>query len=132
MDKYNIMTKVSPHVQIYKFPITAISSITNRVTGLGITGMYIGLGTSLLFNKNVFELYDKAPQPAKSIINYTVLFPNIYHTFGGIRHFVWDKYPKYLTNVKVQNSSIAILGLSVISTIFTESYILKKNIKHLF
>ena len=132
MDKYNIMTKVSPHVQIYKFPITAITSITNRVTGLGITGMYIGLGSSLLFNKNVFELYDKAPQPAKSIINYTVLFPNIYHTFGGIRHFVWDKYPKYLTNVKVQNSSIAILGLSVISTIFTESYILKKNIKHLF
>tara|TARA_B100000424_G_scaffold247688_1_gene220269 strand:- start:6 stop:404 length:399 start_codon:yes stop_codon:yes gene_type:complete len=132
MHKYNIMTKVSPHVQIYKFPITAITSITNRVTGLGITGMYIGLGSSLLFNKNVFELYDKAPQPAKSIINYTVLFPNIYHTFGGIRHFVWDKYPKYLTNVKVQNSSIAILGLSVISTIFTESYILKKNIKHLF
>ena len=132
MDKYNIMTKVSPHVQIYKFPITAISSITNRVTGLGITGMYIGLGSSLLFNKNVLDLYDKAPQPAKTIINYTVLFPNIYHTFGGIRHFVWDKYPKYLTNVKVQNSSIAILGLSVISTIFTESYILKKNIKHLF
>ena len=132
MDKYNIMTKVSPHVQIYKFPITAISSITNRVTGLGITGMYIGLGSSLLFNKNVLELYDKAQQPAKTIINYTVLFPNIYHTFGGIRHFVWDKYPKYLTNVKVQNSSIAIFGLSVISTIFTESYILKKNIKHLF
>ena len=132
MDKYNIMTKVSPHVQIYKFPITAISSITNRVTGLGITGMYIGLGSSLLFNKNVLELYDKAQQPAKTIINYTVLFPNIYHTFGGIRHFVWDKYPKYFTNVKVQNSSIAIFGLSVISTIFTESYILKKNIKHLF
>ena len=64
------------------FPITAISSITNRVTGLGITGMYIGLGSSLLFNKNVFELYDKAPQPAKSIINYTVLFPNIYHTLA--------------------------------------------------
>ena len=132
MDKYNIMTKVSPHVQIYKFPIAAISSITNRVTGLGITGMYIGLGSSLLFNKNVLELYDKAPQPAKTIINYTVLFPNIYHTFGGIRHFVWDKYPKYLTNVKVQNTSIAILGFSVITTIFTESYILKKNIKHLF
>ena len=132
MDKYNIMTKVSPHVQIYKFPIAAISSITNRVTGLGITGMYIRLGSSLLFNKNVLELYDKAPQPAKTIINYTVLFPNIYHTFGGIRHFVWDKYPRYLTNVKVQITSIAIFGLSVISTIFAESYILKKNIKHLF
>jgi len=132
MHKYNIMTKVSPHVQIYKFPIAAISSITNRVTGLGVTGMYIGLGSSLLFNKNVLDLYDKAQQPTKTLINYTILFPNIYHTLGGIRHFVWDKYPKYLTNVKAHNSSIAILGLSFISTIFTESYILKKNIKHLF
>lgn len=126
------MKKISPHVQIYKFPITAISSITNRVTGLGITGMYIGLGGSLLLNQNVMELYDKAPQPAKSLINYTILFPNIYHTLGGIRHFIWDKYPKYLTNVKVQNTSLAIFGLSIISTIFTESYILKKNIKHIF
>lgn len=126
------MKKISPHVQIYKFPLTAISSITNRVTGLGITGMYIGLGGSLLLNQNVMELYDKAPQPAKSFINYTILFPNIYHTLGGIRHFIWDKYPKYLTNVKVQNTSLAIFGLSIISTIFTESYILKKNIKHIF
>ena len=63
MHKYNIMTKVSPHVQIYKFPIAAISSITNRITGLGVTGMYIGLGSSLLFNKNVLDLYDKAHTP---------------------------------------------------------------------
>ena len=55
------MKKISPHVQIYKFPITAISSITNRVTGLGITGMYIGLGGSLLMNQNVMELYDNSP-----------------------------------------------------------------------
>ena len=28
---------VSPHVTIYKFPITAISSITNRATGVALT-----------------------------------------------------------------------------------------------
>ena len=38
------MRKISPHVQIYKFPITAISSITNRVTGLALTGYYLGFG----------------------------------------------------------------------------------------
>ena len=27
---------VSPHVTIYKFPVTALSSITNRATGVGI------------------------------------------------------------------------------------------------
>lgn len=29
---------VSPHVQIYKFPVVALSSITNRVTGVILTG----------------------------------------------------------------------------------------------
>jgi succinate dehydrogenase (ubiquinone) cytochrome b560 subunit len=28
---------VSPHVTIYKFPITALSSITNRVTGVALS-----------------------------------------------------------------------------------------------
>ena len=53
------MKNISPHVQIYRFPLTAISSITNRITGLGITGMYIGLGTAYLFNQNLLEYYDK-------------------------------------------------------------------------
>ena len=35
------MKKISPHVEIYKFPITAISSITNRVTGLALTGYFL-------------------------------------------------------------------------------------------
>ncbi len=29
---------VSPHVTIYKFPVVALSSITNRVTGVMLTG----------------------------------------------------------------------------------------------
>ena len=32
---------ISPHVNIYKFPITAVSSITNRLTGLALTGLFI-------------------------------------------------------------------------------------------
>ncbi len=33
---------VSPHVTIYKFPVTAISSITNRVTGIALSiGLFL-------------------------------------------------------------------------------------------
>ena len=35
---------ISPHVNIYRFPITAISSITNRITGVYLTGIFIGSG----------------------------------------------------------------------------------------
>ena len=68
------MKNVSPHVQIYKFPLTAITSITNRITGLGITGMYIGLGTSYLFNQNLLDYYDKTNQ-RNSVIE-------IYYSYG--------------------------------------------------
>ena len=118
------MTKVSPHVQIYKFPIAAISSITNRITGLGVTGMYIGLGSSLLFNKNVLDLYDKSHQTTKTLINYTILFPNIYHTLGGIRHFVWDKYPNiFLNNKAVARSSFLLFGLTLPISYLSEKFI---------
>lgn len=32
---------MSPHVTIYKFPITALSSITNRVTGVGMKNIIL-------------------------------------------------------------------------------------------
>ena len=48
--------KISPHVQIYKFPITAISSITNRLTGLSLSGFFLVGGLSCLTNKNKFLL----------------------------------------------------------------------------
>jgi len=127
------MKNISPHVQIYKFPLTAISSITNRITGLGLTGMYIGLGTSCLLNQNqtLIDKYDKSNQIIKTGINYMILFPNIYHTYGGLRHFIWDKYPQYITNKLAHKSSIALFSISILSTILSERYILNKNIKNI-
>ena len=33
--------KISPHVSIYKFPLGALSSITNRLTGLSLSGVFV-------------------------------------------------------------------------------------------
>lgn len=40
---------VSPHVTIYKFPLVALSSITNRVTGVILSG-----GKYLIFVHDLF------------------------------------------------------------------------------
>ena len=125
------MKNISPHVNIYKFPITAISSIMNRVTGLGITGIYVVSGTMLLFNKNPVTYYEKLHNYPKTAINYGIIFPTFYHTFGGIRHFIWDKYPHLLSNVKVTQSSIGIIGLSIASSFIYEKYIIKNNLKNI-
>lgn len=125
------MKNISPHLNIYKFPITAISSIMNRVTGLSITGIYVLSGSMLLFNKNPMTYYEKLHNYPKTAINYGIIFPTFYHTFGGIRHFIWDKYPHLLSNVKVTQSSIGVIGLSIASSFIYEKYIIKNNLKNI-
>tara|TARA_Y100001980_G_C14387958_1_gene187961 strand:- start:58 stop:429 length:372 start_codon:yes stop_codon:yes gene_type:complete len=123
MRKYSI----SPHVNIYKFPITAISSITNRITGVYLSGLFIVGGLSCLTNKTDYikSNYNNLSNIKKTIFNYSIFFPTIYHTYGGIRHIIWDKYPKFLNNSSVAKSSYLLFTTSIISTIIAEK-ILKK------
>ncbi len=122
---------ISPHVNIYKFPITAVSSITNRLTGLALTGLFIGTGISNIFYLDLIKKYDKLENNYKKVINYSVIFPATYHTFGGIRHFIWDKYPQLLNNKQVQKSSFLLMGGSVVYTILFEKFVLKSNLKNI-
>tara|TARA_B100001287_G_scaffold235051_1_gene207040 strand:- start:467 stop:850 length:384 start_codon:yes stop_codon:yes gene_type:complete len=125
------MKKISPHVNIYKFPITAVSSIGNRITGIALTGGYIATGTMLLFNKNPIEYYNKLEKYPKMAVNYTLIFPSFYHTYGGIRHFLWDKYPQLLTNVKVQRSSIGLISISLLSSFIYEKYFISNDLNNI-
>jgi len=47
---------VSPHVTIYAFPVTALSSITNRVTGAALTAGTTGIGAAALFGVDVAQV----------------------------------------------------------------------------
>tara|TARA_B100000900_G_C20392721_1_gene639293 strand:+ start:295 stop:663 length:369 start_codon:yes stop_codon:yes gene_type:complete len=108
--------KVSPHVTIYKFPIGAITSVMNRITGASISVFFIGGGLSHLYGYNPISIYDSLNNYQKPVVDFTILFPSVYHTFGGLRHFIWDKYPQYLTNPKVTKSSYSLLGISFVSS----------------
>ncbi len=122
------MNKISPSLSIYKFPITAISSITNRVSGIYLTGI-MGLSAFyyLLNNKQqqyIVDKYYNLHDIPKKAINYSVLYPFGYHVMGGVRHLVWDSFPHLLNNSKVARSSYALFGLSIIPTILLEKKIL--------
>ena len=123
---------ISPHVNIYKFPVTAISSIGNRLTGLALTGYFVagGLYTLCPYKEKIKEHYENLNWKTQKLIHYGFIFPSIYHTFGGLRHFYWDKNPNVLTNIKVQRSSFALLGISIIATLVSENHFFKKNIKN--
>ncbi|CAJ1953702.1 unnamed protein product [Cylindrotheca closterium] len=106
---------VSPHVTIYTFPVTAISSITNRVTGvamalgaagLGTVEILGGSGTALSLMETIGSQGFLIAAPAK----FAVAFPVVYHYSGALRHFAWDYKPDMLTNVDAEKSSWALIG----------------------
>lgn len=120
---------ISPHVNIYKFPVTALSSITTRLTGLYLSGLFIVGGVYNLTDQKetLYDKYMKLSDVPKRLFNYSIIFPITYHTYGGIRHFIWDKYPSLLMNKSVTRSSYILFGGSIFTTIMYEHFCIKKT-----
>ena len=118
---------ISPHVNIYKFPVTALSSITTRLTGLYLSGLFIAGGIYQFTDQKetLYDRYMKLSDVPKRLFNYSIIFPITYHTYGGIRHFIWDKYPSLLMNKSVTRSSYILFGGSIFTTIMYEKICIK-------
>ena len=106
---------VSPHVTIYAFPIAALSSITNRVTGIAMAVGCFSLGSIEIVGGSGSALYVVQMIGSSGTIvaagaKFSVAFPIAYHYLGGIRHLMWDNKPDMLTNVDVEKSSYNLFG----------------------
>lgn len=113
---------LSPHVTIYKFPIAALSSIATRISGVVMSTGFIGLGLFLLSGKNADINHDSIKKYKPFGIFITTL-PLSYHILGGIRHFILDANPKFLTNRSMTaNSFLLFTSSALFSSAITYSY----------
>lgn len=104
---------VSPHVTVYRFPIVAISSIANRVTGVMLSVGVAGIGALTLAGADTSSLMQAlGATPVAPVFKFAVAFPLVYHYFGGVRHIMWDLQPDRLTNEDVSKSSYLLFGAS--------------------
>jgi len=109
---------VSPHVSIYSFPIGALSSITNRVTGITLSFGAVGLSVVELVGGSgaalgmMHDIGSMGPAVA-SVAKISVAFPVVYHYIAGFRHIIWDSKPELLNNVDVEKSSWLLVGSSI-------------------
>ena len=85
---------LSPHISIYRWPITMAMSIAHRVTG---SALYVGtllLVWWLIAAASGQTAYGWVQAAASSWIGRLVLFGYtwalMHHMLGGIRHFIWD------------------------------------------
>lgn len=103
---------LSPHLQVYRLPMTAIMSISHRITGAILSGGSL-LITGFLIAATMGEgTYNLITGFMGSWFGLVILagwsFCLYYHLCNGIRHLIWD------TAVMLEKSQAAISGWIVV------------------
>ncbi|CAL1239645.1 succinate dehydrogenase, cytochrome b556 subunit [Candidatus Methylocalor cossyra] len=85
---------LSPHLQVYRLPVTALLSITHRITGVALS---IGVVFWVLFLMAVAQgetQYHLAQALLRSvpgrILLWLWLYALFFHLCHGVRHLIWD------------------------------------------
>jgi succinate dehydrogenase / fumarate reductase, cytochrome b subunit len=85
---------LSPHLQVYRWPITMAMSIAHRLTGGALYFGTLLLVFLLIAAASGQHAYEVASSVFGSIPGRIVMFGYtwalFHHMLGGIRHFVWD------------------------------------------
>jgi succinate dehydrogenase / fumarate reductase cytochrome b subunit len=85
---------LSPHIQVYRWPVSMALSILHRITGVAL-----GIGTLLLTywlvaTAGTDDAYEGAQWFLGSAVGLLLLFgwsaALIFHFFSGSRHLLWD------------------------------------------
>lgn len=120
--KQNIQRPLSPHLQVYKLPLTAKLSITHRITGAGLAVGTILVTAFLLSAAISEEAYDFAMSIATSPLGVAVLFfwslALYFHMCNGIRHMIWDM-GKNFSKVSAHKSNYFVILAALICTAVT-------------
>lgn len=85
---------LSPHLQVYRLPMTAMMSISHRMTGVLLTiglvllaGWIIAAGMGEEYYNQAMSLID---MPVTKYVFVAWAFVLFYHMGNGFRHVLWD------------------------------------------
>lgn len=85
---------LSPHLSIYRWPVTMLLSILHRATGIANAAGLIVLAAWLMQAAAGETAYGTLTAILGSPLGYVVLaglsFSFFYHLCNGVRHLVWD------------------------------------------
>jgi succinate dehydrogenase / fumarate reductase cytochrome b subunit len=85
---------LSPHIQIYRWPITMAASITHRATGMALAAGTLLLSWWLIAAASGPDAYAifaaAAGNPVGEMVLFGFLWSLAFHLLNGIRHLAWD------------------------------------------
>jgi succinate dehydrogenase / fumarate reductase cytochrome b subunit len=116
---------LSPHMQIYRWPVTMATSITHRATGIALSAGTLLVAWWLIATAMGDRAYDTFSLVARSPLGLLVLFGFLwslaFHLLNGIRHLFWDA--GYGFEVKTANrSGVLVYALSLLTAIAVFAY----------
>lgn len=116
----NVERPLSPHLQIYRWPVTMATSILHRATGCALAGGTLLLTWWLVAAAAGPDYYALVQACLGSILGRLVLlgfsWALFYHLLNGIRHLFWDAGRGYSIPVANKSGWAVIIG-SVVLTV---------------
>jgi succinate dehydrogenase / fumarate reductase cytochrome b subunit len=111
---------LSPHLTIYRWPVTMMTSITHRATGMALSMGAVILAWWLVCISNGPEGWQSFNNimgtPLGLLVLFGITWSLAYHFFSGLRHLAWDL--GYGFNKKVaERNSVIVFALSFITAI---------------
>jgi len=111
---------LSPHMTIYRWPVTMMTSITHRITGVGLAVGVVILAWWLVSISNGPEGWQSFHAVFDTPVGLLVLFgltwSLIYHFLNGVRHLAWDLGYGFDKRLAERNS-VMIFALSIIAAL---------------
>ncbi|PHS72013.1 MAG: succinate dehydrogenase, cytochrome b556 subunit [Cycloclasticus sp.] len=112
---------LSPHLDVYRLPLSALLSIVHRGTGAFLTLGTIVLVWWLMALAGGEEAFMSAQSFMGSFFGRLILFgwsfALFFHLCNGVRHLIWDAGYGFEIGT-VEKSSFAVLGVAGVLTFF--------------
>jgi len=114
---------LSPHLSIYRYNLTMMLSISNRITGVGLQAVMTlgGIGVlagSLSYSDALQKIKSWKIGPALigiAKLGLSLIFA--YHTVASVRHLVWDAGIGYSKPMTLQGSYAVLAATAVLTLI---------------
>ena len=119
---------LSPYLTIYRWPVTMATSITHRVTGVGLSAGTLFLAWWLIAAASGPEAYQTFARLAASPIGEIVLFGFVwalaFHLLNGVRHLAWDMgYGFDVPTARAMSWLVIVLSVLLAVAAFAAAYL---------
>ncbi len=117
-----VQRPLSPHLQVYRLPLTALMSISHRITGAGMAVGTILVAAFLIAAATGETQYNYVMGLAGTMPGKIILFlwsaALYFHMCNGIRHMFWD-IGKNFNKAKAMRSNYYVIFAAIVLTVGT-------------